>query len=388
MTGEIVFHLGDPKTGSTAIQETLATGAFRCATRSLVYPARLHHHLLARSFYVSSEIEARPRRMRRLAEAVERSDADTAVVSAELFQWVDPVDLKQAIETWLPGYTERVRLIAYVRPHAERLLSTWAERTKQGFITGPMETLHKQFLRKGGLAYARRFGRWRDVFGEALTLRPMIRERLKNGDVVEDFLDFALCGAEVELLPRPPSNASLTLQDLAVLREFQRAARQRGVDPQACQAFGWHFGRLLAGNPAADGTRPRLHRRLAERVVEAHEADARALDEAFFEGTPMTDALLAAPERAVAVPQEISAEALMSPAELRLLRLWIDVTLTQIEGDAGGFARILRERDLQELGLPPEPPLPIPMPPRLSRPVRLLKRIRRGIERITTRVRA
>ena len=53
MVEEIVFHLGDCKTGTTSIQAVLARGAWTLdgqAGRGIVYPAQVNHIPLASRF--------------------------------------------------------------------------------------------------------------------------------------------------------------------------------------------------------------------------------------------------------------------------------------------------------------------------------------------------
>jgi len=324
---EIVFHLGDRKAGSTAIQTTLAAGAWSCATRRLLYPGKTVNHVpLART--ISGELRGtRPGfsaadRFAELRAEIAAVRPDVALISAEHFESVAPETLAEAIRTHLPGHP--VRLIAYVRPHADRIASEYAEQVKQGHFFGTMDELHLRTLERGRFLYSLRFSRWRDVFGDRFTLRPMIRSRLLREDVVADLLDFALSGAPFELTGEVQGNESLGLEDLAVLRELQRRLGSgTGKASELQTEAGWAMARRLMAMPSP-GTRVRMHRALAEAVVEAYRADAEALDAGFFDGTPMTEALEAAPGRAVAEPQSVRAEDHFSPRELRLIAVFAD----------------------------------------------------------------
>lgn len=344
---EIVFHLGDRKTGSTAIQTTLAAGAWSCETRRLLYPGKaLNHVPLARA--ISGEHRgAKPGRTMAehfdmLRRQIDRARPDVALISAEHFESVAPEALDAAIRQHLPGHP--VRLIAYVRPHAERVASEFAEQVKQGHFFGTIDELHRRTLEHGRFLYSLRFGRWRAVFGDRFTLRPMIRSRLLREDVVADLLDFALAGAPFTLTGALQVNESLGLEDLAVLRAVQRRlGTGRGKASELQSATGWALARRLMAMPP-QGTRVRLHRALAEEVVEAYRADAAALDAEFFEGAPMTEALEAAPGRAVAEAQSVRVRDHYTPREQRLIDFFSDQLAELLSAESVEWPEFFRRR--------------------------------------------
>lgn len=342
MVGEIVFHLGDCKTGTTSIQRTLAAGKVTSAGRSVIYPTRSHHIPLASTLNRAAEAKFADKRFSDLAQKLQRSNADTAIVSAETFEFVDPRKLEQMIDRHLAPWKGKMRFISYVRPHADRMVSGFAERTKQGWHTGSMDDLADRFDKKGLLHFAPRFQRWRDTFGEAHSVRPMVRSLLRDGDVVNDFLHFVFEGESFSYEPVPVANESLTLSDLAALRRMHGVLERRAGSAAAVQAarrtFGWNLAILLSDLPKPeDAGKPRLHEALAHRLIETYREDAETVDRAFlgFEpGTgPLSKALHDAPARAVPAPQPIAAETYFEPAALRM-----------IDGTAELFARMLYDQ--------------------------------------------
>lgn len=339
----VVIHLGDRKTGSTAIQYALAAGAVRAPGLRIGYAAPINHIPLARSMIEPAEARHRAARLARALAPARDGTADVTIVSAEDFEVVDPRVLRDALDRHAPDLAGRIRLIAYVRPHAERLLSSWAERVKQGHFLGTPAELFERSQKRSLLRYAPRFRLWRDTFGDAFTLRPMIRDRLKGRDVVADFADFALQGAPFRLADPPAANESLTLQDLALMRALHLHFGPeivRGKASHAQRAAGWAFARILASMPPpSGGTRPALDRALAGRVQAACAADAAALDADFFagQGAPMTAALEAAMARAVAAPQSIRAEDHFGPAERRIIAAWSWLVAEMLRADPEGW---------------------------------------------------
>lgn len=323
MVGEIVFHLGDCKTGSTSIQKALASGVVSCPERSFAYPAKNNHNAVATSMYRKSEMKDVDKRFAELRKRVDRCDADTVVISAEAFEFAAPDLMERMIANYFAPWQGKIRFISYVRPHSERLVSAFAERTKQGVHLGPMGELLSRFEQTGLLHYTPRLEAWRSRFGEAYTVRPMIRSQLRDNDVVADFLDYLFEGREFQLGEVSIANESLTIADLAALRKIHAIIKQSGGPKlrAAQQTMGWNFAMTLASVPRSGTTdKPRLHRELAERVREVYREDARQLDEQFFEGTPMTTALEIAPDKALDRPQALDAEAFFDADSLRVLQ--------------------------------------------------------------------
>ncbi len=332
MVGEIIFHLGDCKTGTTSVQATLAEGAWQTPAgpggamvggRDILYPAQFNHIPLAKTLSVPAEAPHQAARFAKVRTAFEGSQAAHGVISAEHFEFVDPEAVARAIDTHLPG--QNLRLIAYVRPHADRLVSTFAERAKKGLFQGDLAAMHARLLKDETLLYAPRFEKWRALFGTSFTLRPFVRDRLWQGDVVQDFFRFVLGREDFSITRETDQNESLSVEDIAMMRLVHGVIRKRhpGAEMRhAQQSLGWYMADILGAMPQKGGTRPRMHAALAEAVVAAYAEDAAALDAAFFEGTPMSDALAGAPAKAVAKAQTFEAPDHFSPAERRRFRAW------------------------------------------------------------------
>lgn len=315
MAGEIVLHVGDRETGSSAIQAALAAGAATAPGRRVAYPARTQHRGLAEALVPGRVPPAEvDRRWREAARRLQAAEADIAVVSAESFESVDPALLARTLAAHLPDHAGRIRVIAYVRPHAERVLSSWAQMVKIGRFAGSPAEFHAMTRDKGLCTYAPRFAAWRAAFGPAFTLRPLIRDRLAGGDVVADFFTWLFAGQPFDLAPLPARNDSLGIADLAMLAAFHaQGGPKPGAAPgpwlaEARQRAGWYLASRLAaadGGTGAGGARPALDPALAARIVADYATDAAALDAAFFdtapgETGPMAAALAAAPARATA----------------------------------------------------------------------------------------
>jgi hypothetical protein len=336
VTRKIIVHLGDHKTGSTSIQQVLSGGGIE-AEQSLVFPVgtprRAHHNHVARALIRKvkrkkhKKIETQY--FAEMAAEIRASDADIAVISAENFEFADPAELKAALDKHLPEFAETTRLIAYIRPHGERLLSSYAERVKQGLFLGSLAEFHAETEAEGEFHYAPRLAQWRGVFGDSFTARPFLRARLKDGDVVTDFLDWLFEGVAFSVRAPAQTNEKLSVEDLALLREIQRRLEDvrgaKSAPREPVRALGWRLARMLSAIAGGSGTKLALDQGLVTQLQAAYGADAAATDAGFFEGTPLTEALAGLDAGAVPAPQSLELAEVVSPEAYRVSIAWIQL---------------------------------------------------------------
>lgn len=324
MIKELIVHIGDRKTGSTSIQAALASRNWICRSANIIYPAKVNHNLLASAISKSNgRVGLRGEKLR---ERLLRSDADYAVISAENFEDVNPKNLALFIDTYLPELRSSMRLIGYIRPHADRLLSSFSERSKRGVCLYSLAELHDQFVRSRFLFYAPRMLAWRAVFGEHILFRPFDRSLLCEQDVVKDFFGFVLGGHDFQLNTLQQRNESLCLQDLVLLRELHSLLRKRfgeDIKQSTLGAFGRNMANLLTSEENK-GTKLQLHRNLLEDVILAYREDAIVVDREFFTGSPMLNALESHRDKTVENEQSLDVAEYYSSEAIRQLRCWAE----------------------------------------------------------------
>ncbi|MEQ3669455.1 hypothetical protein [Pseudophaeobacter sp.] len=301
MIKELIVHLGDTKTGSTSIQRALVQKAYELPGTRICYPTSNNHIAMAKTLTRKHRLAERGKRFTRINTALQQSDADYGIVSAEHFQFVDPEVFAGAIAEFWPGFEDRLRLVAYVRPHADKLLSSFSERVKLGHVKGSFEAFVDGMSDNRGVDYMPRFEKWRAVFGDRFTLRPFVRRELHREDAVADFFRVVLGREDFKVSEGISANTSLTVPQLALLREvhsvFNKRMKGQGRKntPHITEARA-ALGRITSeqireaglGNT---GQKFKIPARLADRIQTRYRADADALDRAFFSGTPMIDAL-------------------------------------------------------------------------------------------------
>lgn len=322
MTG-LVVHLGDFKTGTTAIQSWL-DGPGR-STGGLAYGPGFNQAGLVAA--IQQGPDAADQAFAALAAALGPPRGRTAILSAEHFEYLDPARLAPLIERHLGAWArDGLRLVAYIRPHPAALVSRFAESAKIGNFAGDLAAYLEEPSLRWRITYARRLSAWEAVFGPAFEPRLFRPEDLLGGDVLRDFLALAM-GRDPGPLDWPRDNRRPGAADLALARAVHRAM---GALPPEAQGARWtlgrRLGRLLAERrESLGGDQPlRLHRAVALRLSERFAADAAAAEERFWpdRGRPLSQALARAVEDAPTEPTPIEPEEHWGPEALGIAELW------------------------------------------------------------------
>lgn len=326
----LLFHIGDRKTGSTAIQAAFAAGRVRFADRSVLYPADMAHNYLVGIFAQGAEtglpgpdLPGRPNLVT-LPDMIRKADSDFVLLSAENFESMDPRLFHRVVQDRFAGCADEIRVVRYLRPHAPRLLSSFAERLKLGARLQHPGALLDRAMKEGFLAYAPALRGFRDLFGADFIARPLIRSELANGSVLDDLVLTGFGDIAYEVAPGPAANESLCIEDLLLLRHLQTRFQDRRFPLR--MGLGWVIGLLLAARPRpGGGTKPRLHKALAERIRTACLEDARAVDAEFMGGRALfVPELDKAVETALPRRQSWRAEDYFTPGELRDMAVLVE----------------------------------------------------------------
>lgn len=291
MIKNLVVHIGDPKNGSSSIQNALAKGLWKCDSRTIEMSPNRNEVNLAKSLRKTGDIEVRDSRFATLADWARNSDADFGIVSSEFFSQIQPERLREALEKHLPELLSDIRIVAYVRPHAERFVSTYAQRVKTGLYVRDMRPLLTALSTDLALNYHPRFSSWKNVFGDAFTLRPFVRDALQNNDVVADFFHFILEGEPFTLQDPGVANRSLGVQQIAAMRAFQKTLIRQEVSKNVRAVLGGAIGHCVGEISIGKVEKLYLDKSMLGKVEAYFRKDARDTDSAFFDSPWLENAM-------------------------------------------------------------------------------------------------
>jgi len=330
---KLVLHIGHHKTGSTSIQNAFATGMIKLDGGTILYPADMAHNYLRRhvdAFVEDGKILSGGTGMPNLpalAEILQTSSFDYAVLSGEEFEGASPRAVKKTLSRFLLPHVSDHLVVCYIRPHAARVLSSYAEQMKLGIVSGTPDAFLDRCLRRQRFFFTKPLSTWRKVFGDQFVLRPMIRERLVNQSVLDDFLATSFdADARVSIVGDQSANESMSLEDLMIARIVQDRLQER--NRQMRHAMGWELSIKLAAHalPGVRKTRVRLHKALAERIRSVYLADAHDLDARFFDGQPlMVSELERAVDEALPEAQSFEPSDHFDPTALRSIEVLADI---------------------------------------------------------------
>ena len=334
MIRRLVFHIGDPKNGSSSIQIALQTAACTAEGLTIAPQKNLNASPLANALNPRARMQGSlEERWGAFRDWVMETEADIGIVSSEMFSTVPPGNLADVLGRMLPEQAGDARVIAYARPHVPRFLSGFAQRSRGGSHLGSMEAFFEKMRDTPLMRYPARFGRWRAVFGDRLAVRPFQRSALTGGDVVQDFFTIALGDRPFTLAPVPKVNESLTLQEMVGLRVVQAELTKAELPKFLHLPVGGAISRRLRGQPGRSQEQLAMDRALALRIADTYREAAAAMDADYFGQPVMVPALEAATEGTIAAPQPLEPEAHFDPAAIAALR-----------DEARELARLLLER--------------------------------------------
>lgn len=245
---KVIVHIGGEKTGTTSLQVALSRSRDELRRRGVLYPTSLTalgegNHVKLYCFASEgpldelkgqfelrseSELEAfRSRVVEDLRSEVEGGNFHTLVLSNEhcSSRLQKPSELER-IKALLSAYSDEIRIILYIRPQWDLLISSFSTNVKAGVPNEFGFPSAKEL--NGKYDYRRIITLWNDVFGkENVAVRRYGSETLKNEDVLAGFAAF--CGLGEVVAPVARQNVSLPGDALEFLRRFN-AIVPRAID--------------------------------------------------------------------------------------------------------------------------------------------------------------
>ncbi|MGB0853328.1 MAG: hypothetical protein ACPGSI_08545 [Pikeienuella sp.] len=274
----VLLHIGDHKTGTSSLQRLCAAGHLPAG---VLYPMAgrangAGHHNLAWSIGADPRFSNGKGGWTQVWEEVRAQLPQTVLISSEAFEFKRPKPVHKALFSKLPHSVEQVEIALYIRPHAPRLLASYAERLKRGI--GPFE--RAEFLNHAigtrRFHFADRVRRWQKTFGrEALKIRVFQPELLYRGDMVDDFFLHFLRSEPPQVRcakanQSPCANALKIMQEQGQIHFANGGARGARANAALIRA---------KASAAIPGSRPVWTEGEAAQLVRAFQADALELDD-------------------------------------------------------------------------------------------------------------
>ncbi len=207
----LVLHIGVPKTGTSAIQESLAGAYESLLAGGTLYPHAGRDHLGKHAKFIEELAESGepgtkvPSHFELLTE-VQATEPSTLLISSELLGGSLPSGTRARAVAWARSLCDLFQvqepvILGYVRPQWEYIESAYAQAVKSGSRWVPFEQYLEESMAletvevapadalEGGkrFDYLKVFAPWREAFQEQLEVRPFATDLLVGHDVVNDF---------------------------------------------------------------------------------------------------------------------------------------------------------------------------------------------------------
>ena len=319
---QVIWHIGDPKTGTSSIQHALRAASIEIEGKSIACysPDGIQANAIgpAASLLSKDQNEIRTH-FKQIEIWVNETDADYLVVSAETFSRVNPRILNRVGKEFLAEFWDSVRVIYYCRPHSSRFLAAFAQRVKTGDYLGNYEDLAPKIKKQGILFFARRARVWQKTFGDRFIVRPFSRSELYQNDAVADFVHVVHGNSNFKLAEKTEVNQSVSLKALSALQLFHGHFQSNG------RATGKKIGKIIAktiyhqhfGTFETTSELPKLDDAMAAVLYDTYLEDAQQMDAEFFDGKPfLVEALAKARDTAKSTDNDLSLEAHYSQDEI------------------------------------------------------------------------
>jgi hypothetical protein len=300
-----LVHIGIAKTGTTSIHAALhaLARAGRLPAIALPRPGRLDQSFLVAAYKPAEKLprsmrhafRGPPDEVRRALRAawIDALRAGTSiVVLCEFLMFLSDDEVRAFRRDLADAGYDDVRCLAYVRDPAAFYLSAM-----QQYLKASAAILQPAGFRPG---YRQLVGRWRSLFDERMVVRLFKPDRLRDGDVVADFMAVLskLAGVELPRVPHRRENRTMSVEGMILMQNYRRY-----LHPGADDRFMTDSTQLAELIPQVEFgvmrplTTPRLRPAIRDMIYVEAADDVAFLAEEFGEAAPTGTASPAGPSR-------------------------------------------------------------------------------------------
>lgn len=304
----VYLHIGTGKTGTTTVQNHMANNRGHFRKKGVLYPTtlgRVNHELAAvyggdfqHGFTRSKAPEVQEEKdlglfrrslREKLNEEVAAGSYDKVIISNEhLFEKIRGPQNAGLIRHLISDFATDVTVILYIRRQDEFAAAIYAELVRMGF-NGALQDCLAQERTKILLDYWGGVQQWIEEFGkDNIKVRVYDRERLENGDVVDDLssivgMDLRLRELGNKVVDTPNRRRTLDAKRTDFLRRFNDAVIQRTNETKE-RNMNW-FKTVKVRGPLIKGldqdhsidTKFKLDSASAKSIIADHKADNDAM---------------------------------------------------------------------------------------------------------------
>ena len=238
MTGRrLIIHPGFHKSGTTALQESLAKNRQLLRENEVLYPSigtKAHHRA---AWSLEGQVwgwkkrggeRISPKVWEKLVNRINSAKEDTVIISSEFFSQIDGEKIRK-IRSDLKG--REIEILFTLRPLAKLLPSSYQQYLKYGLKVKYEEWLHEIFKNREETKVSPTFwrrhehgkviARWVDIFGSSkVTL--LIADEAKPDFLFNEVNDFLKLPKGTLTSVQTGSNRSLNMEEISLLLEINK----------------------------------------------------------------------------------------------------------------------------------------------------------------------
>lgn len=239
---KIYLHIGIWKTGTTTIQKTLHSSRDILMQNDVYYPDIDSNHtfmasafhdapddfIVAKSRGISGDILSEWHRSSLKKFETEIAETTNTVISSEFLLDLSKHKIR-TLKEYLEKHFDEIAIITYIRHPIDHVTSAINEQVKQGHYD-----LEKAYSIHGEMGEYQKIENWLSIFGEdSFVIRPFVRSRFVNNDLVTDFLSIIFGDSIPQLRTlKNEENCSLSYPALLIADKLSKLApsfsKQRG----------------------------------------------------------------------------------------------------------------------------------------------------------------
>ncbi len=190
---QIILHIGQQKTASTAIQSRLAHNRPQLASQGVLHPAAFGEGKTHVSRFVTNRKAMHAPRETIVADLraeISGSYGKVVLSDENLFPGESKKNKALALKRIFEEYATSWRVLCYVRRPDEHIVSQYQQKMRKidGRSHGPFEDFFAERLRGDYYRYAQHLDRWAEVFGQGAVEVRVFHRKTLQGSPVEDFV--------------------------------------------------------------------------------------------------------------------------------------------------------------------------------------------------------